>query len=894
MKNAERIVMQTKLQMPQLPDNFVARQALNEKLNTGHFVLVSAFAGSGKTTAVCAWLRQLLAHKSAEKAAGQTHIEVPTCIWYRLDDWDNDLEVFLSHLTYGLDEAVGCSEGKGFKALLDIGAAMGEEALLRAIVAKLEAHQAPLIMVFDDYHEVTHSAIHRFVSLLLQHLEGVHRLCLITREDPPLLLAKHRAAGKLTTIREADLRMVVDEAKALLDSRLTEELVSYIHERTEGWVAGIQLTGQTLRALDGMEALSQFVYLYRESKVYMLDYLLEEVLNRQPASVSTFLINTSVLDDFCPELLDYALELPEGYSEEMLRHLVRVNCFVIALSQSDWYRYHQLFKELLRQRANDRAKGICQRAGAWFEERGQIQQAIHYYIQSEPLEAARLIEGLWSTMDLEFRSKAWLDLAKRLPEAIVQHSPIISAGWGWALLNNGETDEAIPWLESAQQLYEQKMSGSDEEKAKIYVFDQGEYSQLSLSLISAKAYVCASKGDFEGVQALNAQLTASAERMPYQRLWVIDTYVSTVEWSRGNLEAAISAMLKAQQSFGKPGQQFPVMVRESLVWVIAAIQIEKGDLYAAKTALEAALIRVKPLGIGPILAARYKLYMAEIAAIKGDFAAAFKALKESEAEGLLFDTLDWRQSYELLLAKLYAVQGLFELARAHIKQGRTYVQQNPIPETISFDDLSLYIDLATGETAALESGYLREMLDSPELPEYTKEFRCKCLLRYLDQGQTSIKAQGYALCLRFLDRAKQQKRLLHAIDYELLAARLSTNEGRRQHHEAEANRLSHISNQAPLSGKARQLLLPHILWGNRTLEGIDHIQHVNVSLLEPLTSREIELLRLIAEGLSNEEIGQRLYITLSTVKSYNNTLYAKLGVKRRTEAIFKARDLGLI
>lgn len=894
MKTADRIIMQTKLQMPQLPDNYVARQALIDQLNISSFALVSAFAGSGKTTAVCAWLREQLALSKTHDEGREASSQSLSYLWYRFDAWDNDLEVFMSHLTYGLDMALDYPEDQGFRNLLGLGSTVSPEILLRAIVAKIEGSNRPLVLVFDDYHEVTHPTIHSFVSLLMQHLEKGHRLCLITREDPPIMLAKLRASGKLTAIREMDLRMSLSEARALLDPQLGPELVGFIHERTEGWVAGIQLTGQTIRTLEGLEAVNHFIVLYRESKAYMMDYLLEEVLNRQTESVSQFLINTSIFDDFCPELLDYALELPEGHSETMLKYLVSVNCFVVALSESNWYRYHQLFKELLQLRLNEQGKKICQRAGAWFEARGQIQQAIHYYIQSEPLEAARLIEGLWATMDLAFRSLAWLDLAKRLPREIVSHSPVISAGWGWALLNNGETDEAIPWLDRAEWLYTQKEAGADTEGALIYVFDQEEYSQISLSLISARAYVCASRGDFEGVQTLNAVLEASAKKIPYQRLWVIDTYVSTIAWSLGNLDAAILAMTRAQQSFGKPGQQFPVMVRESLVWVIAAIQIEKGDLYVAKVALEAAMKRVNGLSIGPILVSRYLIYLAEIAAIKGDFASAFKALKASKAEGLILDALDWRESYALLLAKLYIAQGLFALAKEQIEEGRTYTQQNPIPESVSFNDLSLYIDLATGEAAAAEAVNLKGFLEAEGLPDYTQEFKCKVILRFLDQRQVELKTKGYTLCLRLLDRAKAQKRFLHRIDYELLAARLSPNERTRQAHEAEANRLSGMSLQSQRGGQGYQILLPHLLWGSRSLNDLKQIQAVNPSLADPLTNREREVLQLIAEGLSNEEISQRLYITLSTVKSYNNTLYAKLGVKRRTEAIYKARDLGLI
>lgn len=861
---ADQMLMHSKLQKPQLPENYVPRLGLFAKLEGWPVILVSASAGSGKSTAVSAWLN----HKIQ-------HADIPY-LWYRLDSWDNDLDVFLKHLTYGIDTTLNTPPGTGLQALLEARAAMGDDTLLRAIVAKLEHHPGPAIWIFDDYHEVTHPAIHQFVTQLLQHLGPKQQLCLITREDPPIMLAKVRASGRLSTLREVDLRMSREEAEALLDPRLSAEQVSFVHGRTEGWVAGLQLAGQTLRSIEGSADVTGFIEAYRDSKDYMMDYLVEEVLVRQPEPIRSFLIRTSVFEDFCPELVDYTLGLEAGESTRILKHLVRVNCFVMPLLDGSWLRYHQLFKEVLRQRLEKPTTELHRRAGTWFEAKGQLQEAIHYYLEGTPLEAARLIEGLWATMDLEFRSKAWLDLAKRLPKDIVWNSPVLTAGWGWSLLNAGAMAEAVPWLDRAQQLY-------DQGAADLYIFDQSEYQQLPLSLLSARAYISASTGDYPAVMAFNEALRASAQTIPYQRLWVMDTYVSTIQWSLGNLDAAIEAMTRAHQTFGQPGQHFPVMVRESLVWVIAAIQIEKGDLSAAKRALEDAIHRVKDLAIAPMLIARYKLYLAEIATIRGDFKSAFSALKDSEAQGLSLDFIDWRESYEHLLARLYTVQGLFELARTSIQRGREFAMQNPLPETISFDDLQLLVDAATGTAPG-------DTLEAPlkglsiDLPSYTQEFNWKVRLRYLDTSRLDVKAQAYRLCLALLERAKSQGRRLHTIDYALLAARLSPNERTRQVHEAEANRLS----------GPQHIVLPHYLWGQRTWTEQDRAKQVNTTLAEPLTSRELELLRLIAEGLSNEDISQQLFITVSTVKSYNNSLYAKLGVKRRTEAIYKARDLGLI
>lgn len=909
----ERIVMRTKLEKPQLPETYVPRTGLIDLFNTLPIVLVSASAGSGKTTAVKAWLNCQFDALSAATASAKVALPY---LWYRLDAWDNDLDVFLSHLAYGVDTALEYPSGSGFQDLLAARSAMGDEALLRTMVAKLEHIPGPAIWVFDDYHEVTHPAIHHFVSQLMHNLAKDHKLIIITREDPPLMLAKIRASGRLTSIREVDLRMTLEEAKALLDPRLSTAQVSYLHARTEGWVAGLQLTGQTLRAIEGHESVDGFIEAYRDSNAYIMDYLVEEVLSRQPENLRQFLINTAIFEDFCPELADFTLELSPGESEGILHHLVKINCFVMPLQDGKWFRYHQLFKELLRQRSKGSTHALNQRAGSWFEARGQLQEAIHYYLEGSFLEAARLIEGLWSKMDLEFQSKAWLDLAKRLPHDILWKSPVIAAGWGWSLLNSGEMETSVAWIDRAQWLYDQKLANTNPPAAgdlEIYIFDPVEFEQLPLSLLSARAYISASKGDFLTVMSINESLRASTREIPYQRLWVIDTFVSTIQWSLGNLDAAILAMTTARQTFGKPGQQFPIMVRESLVWVIAAIQIEKGDLETAKFELESAIHRVKDLAIAPILISSYKIYLAEIAAIRGDFKAAFSALKESEAQGLSLDFLDWRQSYEHLLARLYTAQGFFELAKRSIERGISFKQHNPLPITLSFEDLGRLVNAASGQgVAALtkdqkrllaEIGHGGSSLEA--LPGYTEEFGWKIYMRYWDPKKHGPTSLIYPLCIAFLERAKAQNRHLHTLDFHLLAARLSPNERSRQNHEAEAGRLSGITDTggttsskgatgAKSAGDHAQIVLPHLLWGNRSWTDADRAKQINTDLVEPLTSRELELLRLIAQGLSNDQISSRLFITLSTVKSYNNSLFAKLGVKRRTEAIYKARDLGLI
>lgn len=888
-----REIMHSKLQKPQLPKNYVARPALNELLNRGLIVLVSAPAGSGKSTAVSAWI---------------DYLEAPY-LWYRLDPWDNHLDQFLIYLSAGMGKMRLENTSEALLELINSRMSLGDEAVIRTAVALLQQVTSPIIWVFDDYQEVDLAGIHQFISLLMQHLPQNHKVCLISREDPPVPLARYRSEGRLVAVREIDLRLSVAEARCLLDPRLDANQVSYLHGRTEGWIAGIQLTVQSLQ---GIEDILQFMNAYRDSKAYIMDYLLEEVLERQSSEKRDFLVKTAIFDDFSPELVDYTLQLTAGDSEQILRQLEKSNCFIMPMIDGEWFRYHQLFRELLRQRLklqmkanHDELKGLYHRAGQWYEDRDQIQEAIHYYLEALPLEAARLIECLWSKMDLELRSEAWLSLAERLPEPVLNKSPVLAVGWGWSLLNKGDIQNSLPWFEQAQALIGQE---------DLIIFDKGQYDQLPATLLSAKAYIAASQGRYMDLMNYNEQLIACATSLPYQRLWVIDTFVSTLHWANGDLEQAISEMTGVSI---KAINQLPPMVQGSLIWVIAAMQIEKGDLTAAQFVLEQALGRLKTSPVNSILSANYSMYLGEVASLRGDMPQAFLALEQSAAYGHQYGFLDRRQTYEHLLARLYCSQGMFELARDSIKKGREYLQPNPIPVTISFDDLELWVQMLELETrqdqkalnqrvvffhdhlfSTVKSDFLnptlfnkneigRNQASSKEhglmasgLPGYMDEFKWKLLMRFWSGSSAGL----FDMCLAFLERAKSQKRWVHVLEFTILAGRLANNEAKQQQYEQEAKVLA----------QKEHLVMPFIIWGYQKWSTEKAVDYANHQLAEPLTPRELELLHLIAKGYSNEQICQALFLALSTVKSYNNSLFGKLGVKRRTEAIVKARALKLL
>ncbi|USB33152.1 LuxR C-terminal-related transcriptional regulator [Paenibacillus sp. YPG26] len=404
--------------------------------------LVSAPAGYGKTTLVCEWLADC-----GRPAA-----------WLSLEQGDNELARFLTYMISALQTVVE-NVGEGVLTVLQSPQMTPAEPILTALVNELAAVPSPFILVLDDYHTVSSIAVDEAVSFLLDHLPTQMHLVITTREDPPISLSRLRVRDQITDLRAPDIRFTMNEAEAffnhVMELNLSPEHIAGLHSRTEGWAAGLRLAGISLQEDHDAKRLLQS---FSGNHHFVLDYLVEEVLQQQPEAVQDFLLQTSLLDRLCGSLCDDLLRNPERSGREMLIDLDRKNLFVIPLdTERQWYRYHHLFADILRRRLLERMDGssileLHRRASVWYEGHGFEIEAFRHAVEAGDIErSSRLLEG--GGMPLHLRGAAssalgWLDsLAAKELDA----RPQLWVYYGSALLIAGKPTEVEHKLRAAEK-----------------------------------------------------------------------------------------------------------------------------------------------------------------------------------------------------------------------------------------------------------------------------------------------------------------------------------------------------------------------------------------------------------------------------------------------------------
>lgn len=764
-------VLTSKLHKPQLPDNMVLRTGLLKDSNRASVILVSAQAGSGKSTIVSAWLSE----------------QNRSYCWYALDEWDNDLQQFFAYLIAGVN-SLDKKPSAQLEQMLEAFQSIGLEGFLKGFVQRLHTIDHPFIMVFDDYQTIQNNQIHQVLKTIIEHMPKWMQLVLITREDPPLPLAKLRASKKLLEVRISDLKFTTDEVRTFflqqLNLSLRDEQLQLVCKRTEGWIAGLQLAALSMR---GLVDKSGFIEAFTGSHYYVMDYLIEEVLENQTLEIKEFLLKSAVLESFSGELCDAVVPLEPGKGRVIIEKLVRTNCFIIQLESSrEWFRFHQLFRDLLRERLEQKPKAEIEmlqyRAGCWFKTAGREQEAIHHFLKAEAYEeAAALIECKWDSMDMQLQSSSWMDMAKRLPASILEKSPVITMGFGWTLLDNGDVESGKTWIDKAQALYEEYQS--TDKRKDLLISDAVQFELLPATIASARGYIAAATGDLENVFKHSQDALAKIPSGQYQKRSVVTMLLAIAHWSAGEFKEAETFIAQSIENAGHSGS---LLTYNSFYMVLGELYIQQGHLSRAYDVFEQTIESVVREDQAPILLASLYLGLAKVAFLRGENQQAYAFLEDSKRYGQKYALMDWKYKYYLILARVYCSEGFIDLARDCLRESKSHYFMNPVPDDISFEEVDAAIDLA-------------ETLQKSGL-----------------NAEVGITKKAFFQ------------------------------------------------------------------------------EHVNQSLDEPLTVRELEVLTLIASGLSNSEISSTLFLALSTVKGYNQTIYGKLQVKRRTEAVMKAKVLGLV
>ncbi len=783
--------MSSKLHRPQLPNNVISRVELLKDCHWANVILVSAQAGSGKSTIISAWLSE----------------QDKPYSWYSLDEWDNDVTQFFAYFISGI-KSFDKQSAESLEQLLDAFQSIGFETFIRALIHQLHTIDHSFILVLDDYHLIRNDQIHQVLRAILEHFPQLMQLVLITREDPPFPLAKLRASKGLFELRISQLRFTEDEVRAFFSQQLNftleEEQLQHLIKRTEGWVAGLQLTALSMQ---GLKDVGGFIEAFTGSHYYVMDYLMEEVLDRQTPEIKDFLLKTSLFEFFSVELCEAVVQLKPSTVSAIIEKLVKANSFIIPIESSrKWYRYHHLFRDLLRQRLEHEPEmdldRLHHRAGWWFKNEGREQEAIHHFIKANAFEeAAAMIECKWVEMDLQLQAASWLNMAKQLPAAILERSPVLAMGYGWALLDTGDIEGSGVWLDKAQALYDLYQSAECPEG--ILISDTLQFDLLPATIASARGYSAAAKGDIEGTLKHTRDALMQIPSDQHLKRSLVAMMLAVAHWGKGELHEAEAVVIQCLEDSGIAENP---MAYNSIYMVLGELYILQERLNEASELFKQLISRVSKENKVPILLASLYLGLAKVAFLHGDNQQAHALLEESKVYGQKYSLMDWKYKYYLMLARVYCSEGFYDLARDCVLESRVHYFMNPIPDDITFDDMENMIDQA--ET----SGHL--------------------IQESIDEGNNKAPRQG-------------------------------------------------------LSKTESKGLYPN---------GLPHLkkEYANHALLESLTVRELDVLALIASGLSNQEICDTLFLALSTVKGYNQTIFGKLQVKRRTGAVARAKELGLV
>ncbi len=898
----------TKFYLPELRPNRVNRPRLLERLSPAvpcSLVILSAPAGFGKTTLISEW-----AHSAGERVA-----------WVSCDSGDNDPVQFWASLVTALDTLFpGVEENcRGMlSARQPLPAQIFLTALLNDLTLRAGAEGTPprACLVLDDIHLVTNAEIYEALLFFIERLPPNLRLALIGRSDPPLPLGRLRAGGKMLEVRAADLRFTLEECEDFLNRvmgfALEKGQVKQLEERTEGWAAGLQLAGLAMQGLTqeagpspgGGEGpargdLADFIENFSGEDRFILDYLLEEVLDRQPQEARDFLLQTSILDRMCGPLCDAVTGRAAGQSQAVLESFERGNLFLIHLdNRRTWYRYHHLFAELLRRQlerqGQQAAAGLHRRAAEWFAGQGLLQEAIGHALQGQDFEqAADWLETCARGSIDRGEYATFKRLAESLPEAVLYRRPELLMHYAWVLAYLGDVELYEKPLAAAEQLWR----------------DQGELARLGVAL-NLRADFALTYGDGEKAFELAQQaLDLLPEEDLHQRGMSL-IYLGGAALLQGDIEKARETYRVARETCQRGGSTTGTRMATN---ALAQVLYLQGNLPGAAAVLEENLSEMGKLPIYEGLAGR-----ALLGAILREWNRA------EEAEQALQSVLEVVEHTNQMI---YFHTLYLNLALIYWERGDTAGMQGFLEEHEHLAEQADCSMLSTNhairaQIAAL-SGDLEPALawrDSLSLSvndaiTFQNEYFYLALAGLLVRLDEQEARQGLALLQKLRGHAQAQRRTASLCEIGVKTAvglaRISDIEGALAALEetlalacpGKYARVFLDEGQPLLKLLARLTRQPHLsaeirAYALQLLEQAPgasaSAQAANQSRIEPLTPREMEVLRLIQAGLSNQAIAEQLYLTLNTVKVHIKNIFAKLEVENRTQAVRKAEEFGIL
>jgi LuxR family maltose regulon positive regulatory protein len=925
-------LLSTKLSLPPRRPSLVPRPRLNGLLDLGlqpgsRLTLLSAPAGFGKTSLVIDWAGSL-----AERGV--------SLAWLSLDEADNDLARFLRYLAAALQK-LQPEVGQTTLAALDLPQHLPVEGLMVPLINDLEYAPGEWALVLDDFQVINDLEVNQAVAYLVDHQPAHFHLLLTTRHDPMLPLARLRARGEVNEIRAADLRFSQEEGlefiRRVTHLGLDAGQAALLEQRTEGWAAGLQMAAIALQAFaarqGGVPEIDHFLASFGGTHQYVFDYLAQEVLNQQNPEVIDFLHDTSILDRFQSALCDAVVG--RSGSEGILKQLDQTHLFILPLDERhQWYRYHYLFAEFLRAGVDTRRRQeLCRRAADWFESSGLVEEAVTFALKAQDMpRASRLVReaapalfgsGEFSTL------LAWFDA---LPENVIRTDPDLCIDLASAALLTNKMDVAVEWT---QQVDNNRAGELAEETRgrllglKAYLaYARGDHIDIAirwaedaLALIDPADYffrliVLSLLGQIqrqagsvpaaihsyeEAIRTSQAQLSQDT-RPVNTGLAILQGNLAISYAIHGERRRAIATCQEAlRHCTDAKGQVAPQSLFLYMPW--AEICFYGNRLADARRYIELGIEQCRRMGTSLTVVGGANI-LAALNFLDGDREAAFKGIRATQDEALRLG-LPWIASHAA------AVGAWLEFQSGDLSAVEIWARNNYLPSAMESNPMYtveqlVYIRLliARGEYQAALEMLERMRVQAEEGERFQLLSEIEILLALAQDGsgnqaaalesfdraaRRSAPEDGYRIFLND-DTTGLVKKLIASLpkaEDDLLRAFLNqvlVDSG------LGAGSTSHSARTASPSGARYH---PAPLRAREARGGTGSTKQP-AELVEAITPRELDVLQLMAEGLSNAEIARRLYLTVNTLKAHTNSIYGKLDVHSRLQAVNRARALGII
>ncbi|HSP76702.1 MAG TPA: LuxR C-terminal-related transcriptional regulator [Cryobacterium sp.] len=897
-------VLATKLFIPQLRSRAVPRPRLVERLREGlqsgrKLTLISAPAGFGKTTLLSEWI--------ADARQRDPRIRVG---WLSLDESDNDPSRFLTYLVNALqraDPALG-------SALPALPLTSFEPALARLIndVSQSSRH---IILVLDDFQLIEERTIRDALVFLLEHLPSNLHLAIASRSDPLLPVARLRVGGELTELRAADLRFTPDESAAFLNEMVDLEFsaadIAALDTRTEGWIAGLQLAALSMRDRTDVPG---FIQGFTGSNRFVIDYLAEEVLQRQPDQIREFLLRTAILDRLSGALCD-AVTGQTG-SSELLESLERDNLFVVPLDdRRQWYRYHHLFADVLRARllrqGPDQVADLHRLASAWHERNDLPEDAVEHALAAADFErAARVIEGVVPTIRKSRQDATLLRWLTLLPETVIDRRPVLGVYRAWSALVSGDAEAVEPRLRVA----ERALAATTGDGTPDHDSTSGdELRTLPVTIAVYRAAAAQARGDVAGIREHAQRAADLAQPDDHLGHGAAAGFLGLASWATGDLNAGLRAFTEVRKRLRLSGNLADML---GTTIVLADMLTPQGRLREAKRSYEQALQLAAEQGEPPPQStADLHVGISELLREQGEVTAAAEHLAQSAALREHASSHENRHRWFVAMARLRESEGHLDAALELLSTAERLYRPGFFPEVRPIAAMTARIWIEQGRLADARAWAVDQNLSVNDDLSYLREFGHITVAKLLiaehrtDPRDGSIQA-ATGLLDRLLAAAEAGGRTGSAIEILVLQALALEAQSRIPSALSPLRRALALAEPegyvrlfadegAPMTrllrASAAAAILPDYVGRldrsvrRTTTDGVGR-----PGIPAAVSERELQVLRLLATELTGPQIARELYVSLNTVRTHTRHIFGKLDVNSRPAAVRRATELGLI